>query len=191
MVKGTHQGVLRKWSFNEATSLCDALIKCEIARAAKSLCKKNGDISERELRFRYQDWCKNAFKNPFAPNSTNLVGIDVPPDVTMRYDAWVQVNADYETLKLLHDTHFGLVCRQVWASGPKRGECACALKIARSLTDQGTIAGARKNQYRRAYDALLKSFAEYGFRDRCTRNQCPVDFSKGPNDDCDWGDLLR
>ena len=179
--KGLIKASSHMWSYNEATVLCDALIKCEIARAAESLCKKNGDISERELRFRYQDWCKNAFENPFAPNSINLVGIGVPPDVTMRYDAWVQVNADDETLKLLHDTHFGLTCRQVWASGPKRGECACALRIARSLTNQGAIAGARRDQYRRAYDALLKSFAESGFRDGCARNQCPIDSSAESN----------
>lgn len=179
--KGLLKPSSRKWSFNEATELCDALIKCEIARAAELLRKKNGGISERELRHRYEDWCKNARANPFAKDDASKLvvsGISAPPDVTMTYDVWVHVNADCETLNQLHATHFGLICRQVWASGPKHGECACALRIARSLTDQGAIAGARKRQCRRAYDALIKSFAEYGFRDRCTRNQCPIGFSK-------------
>jgi len=159
----------RKWSYNEARKLADALEGCEIARATEALCRANG-ISEQELRRRYNDWRNNATVSAVS-------GITVQPDAAISYVHWVILNADEDVLKRLHTLRWGLLCRQVWATRPKSGACACATAIARSLVDQNVISGAQKYRYDRAYDALVKSFAGSEFADRCPR-RCPISFSE-------------
>gem|GEM_PF-3981857 len=176
-----------KWSCNEALELSAAVEKCELARVTKRLCVLNDGISEAELKRVYRGYREGTIAQ--ANEKTGEVvgalavvrGGAIPAD----YDDWLSGQGDYDTLSALLGMRHALIRRQVAAQRTRDGEpytCAMlyepdaaqaiASEIARYLADQNLIHGARKNQHRLAYDALLKLFVEPDAEDVSFREGC-------------------